>query len=537
MVDEDPTKELVSNLSPESQYLETLDSYFNSLQYTRKFHVMSFYETKTTNTIIRDIDGKWNRSGPRVIMVSRASATQICSRAPGEVRSIDEDHSAMVKFGPGDIHYTGVLDGLRKLLDRKTSSEYAELARKAASKRSATHETQTVNDNVEPSMPYEWPNLVAKQAKNHSSDDILNSLWLDVFDHRLKDISPHFQSTFEWIFNDESLGFVPWLLHGDGAYWVEGKPGAGKSTLLKFVYESQKTMELLENWNQPGTFIPAGFFFHHRGSRFQKFFEGMLRNLLYQVIKKVPSLYRDIPKSCLLAISENFNSTWNLGYLREALFSILRQRHTALKICVFIDALDELDGHLELISEFMTNLVDQKPGSAVCFIFTQADGVFLWVKLAIEDITKALIQHDIQSINELEALLQKVPPGLDEFYESIIERIPADFKWEAYLTLEVILRAEETIRLGDIFNIVRCFGCKTSLQDNCGGLIELDFNADRIHLMHETVRAFMSRPGFEHLFFRQPILFRAQNGYTELAKFMLTKTQHYDARELDDPVL
>lgn len=52
MVDEDPTKELVSNLSPGSQYLETLDSYFNSLQYTRKFHVMSFYETKTTNTII-----------------------------------------------------------------------------------------------------------------------------------------------------------------------------------------------------------------------------------------------------------------------------------------------------------------------------------------------------------------------------------------------------------------------------------------------------------------------------------------------------
>lgn len=46
----------------------------------------------------------------------------------------------------------------------------------------------------------------------------------------------------------------------------------------------------------------------------------------------------------------------------------------------------------------------------------------------------------------------------------------------------------------------------------------------------------MNRPGFEHLFFRRPTLSRVQNGYTELAKLMLTKTQHYHARELDDPV-
>lgn len=125
-------------------------------------------------------------------------------------------------------------------------------------------------------------------------------------------------------------------------------------------------MELLENWNQSGTFMPAGWFFHHRGSKFQKSFERMLRNLLYQVITKVPSLYRDIPKSCLLAISESFSSAWDLGYLWQALFFILRQRHTALKICVFIDAPDELDDHLELILEFMMKLVNQNPGSAVC---------------------------------------------------------------------------------------------------------------------------------------------------------------------------
>lgn len=51
-------------------------------------------------------------------MVETHSATQKCSRDPEEVHSIDKDHSAMVKFGTGDLNYICVLDCIRGVLDQ-----------------------------------------------------------------------------------------------------------------------------------------------------------------------------------------------------------------------------------------------------------------------------------------------------------------------------------------------------------------------------------------------------------------------------------
>lgn len=49
-------------------------------------------------------------------MVQKGSAVQKCSRDPDEVLSIDRDHSAMVKFSPGDVGYNNILDVLRKIV-------------------------------------------------------------------------------------------------------------------------------------------------------------------------------------------------------------------------------------------------------------------------------------------------------------------------------------------------------------------------------------------------------------------------------------
>lgn len=45
--------------------------------------------------------------------------------------------------------------------------------------------------------------------------------------------------------------------------------------------------------------------------------------------------------------------------------------------------------------------------------------------------------------------------------------------------------------------------------------------------MHETVRAFVKRPDFRQIILGQDAPFLLQNGYTELAKFFLTKLQYY----------
>lgn len=49
-------------------------------------------------------------------MVDRQSAIHKRSRDPEDIYSIDEDHSAMVKFPPGDLNYLCVLDCLEVVL-------------------------------------------------------------------------------------------------------------------------------------------------------------------------------------------------------------------------------------------------------------------------------------------------------------------------------------------------------------------------------------------------------------------------------------
>lgn len=615
MVKGDPTEGLIQDLSPRSKYLLQIDSLFSGLQYTRRFPVISFYETKTSKAVHQSANGSWSRNGPDVIMVEKESAIQKCSNHPHEVHPIDEDHSAMVKFAIGDVNYACILDCLRGILRQEESQVARSFSRKSTIANISDEATEAEGRDIGIDTLTNRRDVHIGMAKQHSSADILKSLWLEVLDRRLTDISAQYQSTFEWMFSDDSLEFVPWLHKGNGAYWVEGKPGAGKSTLMKYVFKDKRTKEFLELWSQSGTLVQASFFFHHRGSTVQKSFEGLLQSILHQILKEVPKLCRNIPLSFLL-VQDKRQISWSLSSLRQAFLSIQRQQETKLDLCLFIDALDEFDGHLELISEFMKSLIDQERGSAVrckiCFssrprqiiqnsfgqypnfrihehtegdirtytegrltespdlfkllkstgkaleqaasfsdkILRKAEGVFLWVRLALDDIVKVLSQQQSSSINDFESVLQQVPPELDEFYKLIIERIPQDFRWEAYITLEILLRDEAELALEDIHHITTCLGYQTTrecyaqrkrlgdkaglsiflrkLKDECGGLIEIDEEERRIQLMHETVRTFVNRPTFKQLMFGQNHIFRPQNGYTELAKFYLTGLQYFN---------
>lgn len=399
---------------------------------------------------------------------------------------------------------------------------------------------------------------------------------------------------------------------------------------MKYIYRNQQTAEILQQWARSGQLIQCSFFFHHRGATAQKSFDGLLQSILRQILQSAPELCQRIPASALPRKSNLNRYTWDLAGLRRTLSWILNQRKFELYICLFIDALDEFDGHLELISEFMASLIGHETEQAVvhckiCFssrpreiiqdhfqqfpnfrihdytkkdirtytegrllessdlaeamsasreerekvdrvadkIIDQSDGVFLWVRLALDDITKALSQRQIASADELETLLQNIPPELDEFYRSITERIPQDFRWEAYLALDVLLRADERLGLIELYEIITCWPCRTlqgcyeqrqrllassksspprnhknttrflqELKDNCGGLLEIDEDEGRMRLMHETVRAFLCKPAFRQLILGQTAIFRPQNGYTELAKFFLARVQYFDHIDL-----
>lgn len=366
---------------------------------------------------------------------------------------------------------------------------------------------------------------------------------------------------------------------------------------MKHITRHRDTHGILERWSHPARPINAAFFFYHRGSKIQKSFDGLVRSILLQILIAMPALCNFIPEKCLPQPGR-VKFDWNPANLDDALQSVLAQRPTSLKICLFIDALDEFDGHLEILADFLKNLING--GCKVCFssrprdilekhfgscpgisihdhtkrdiqIYTverlanlpgvrgstylpgdirdaiknavkeirqKANGVFLWVKLALDR-----IEQDKVPTSGLFKHLHDLPTELEDFYASIIDRIPHEFRWETYLTLDVIFRAFEEQNTRTIFQIVQCAQCQTldeclealqnrkdfcqfcyDLKERCGGLIEIPepFNLNnRVRLMHETVREFISSPRFQEVIVGPAAIFNAQNGYTELAKLFL----------------
>jgi hypothetical protein len=119
---------------------------------------------------------------------------------------------------------------------------------------------------------------------------ILADLYTPETRHRLLQVESAFKDTFEWIYSNESLGFQTWLDSDAPLFWIRGKPASGKSTLMKKIYSDSTTRVSIQRPGCKSSF--AAFFFHDRGSYTQKSLEGLLKEILHQILKDASSLPR-----------------------------------------------------------------------------------------------------------------------------------------------------------------------------------------------------------------------------------------------------
>ncbi|KAH7304158.1 hypothetical protein B0I35DRAFT_484642 [Stachybotrys elegans] len=96
-------------------------------------------------------------------------------------------------------------------------------------------------------------------------------------------------------------------------------------------------------------------------------------------------------------------------------------------------------------------------------IITRANGVFLWVKLAIQELSATVIKHPGQiPRGELEETLRKLPDDLEDFYDLIIERISKSHRRRAYVLLELLVRqSDPPAAAAHIQRAVLMSGCNT----------------------------------------------------------------------------
>ncbi|KAI8664187.1 hypothetical protein NCS55_00926500 [Fusarium keratoplasticum] len=311
---------------------------------------------------------------------------------------------------------------------------------------------------------------------------IIRSLYFPELRRRWSQITDADQFTNAWLFDPTRTNFVEWLKDGDGIYWISGKAGSGKSTLMKFAAEHENTAKALEEWAGSSQLFTASYYFWNQGFEMQKSQVGLLQSLLYQILRRAPTL---IPHVC--SDDRLDHERWEINELKTAFEALAKHSGLSTKFCFFIDGLDEYDGEEEDVVSFLTffsgsKLADIKicassrprqvfkpfqervyslavqdftsedmkthvrqrlqmnekfkalgasqPGceELMAQIAQQSQGVWLWVFLVTRDLVHAVNRNE--GFSTLQRILRLFPPDLEAYFEHIIEGIKPVFRVE-----------------------------------------------------------------------------------------------------------
>jgi hypothetical protein len=204
-------------------------------------------------------------------------------------------------------------------------------------------------------------------------------------------------------------------------------------------------------------------------------------NIYFQMIENEyqsdwPAAELEQPLHAILQQQKVGSAVWPTADLEKALNAILEQQKVEGCVCLFIDALDEYKGKADWITRFLKSLAtpasNQKLTVRICAssrewnvfglllsenphltlqdltaddiksfasqkldeakrdgsdelleeIIRRAEGVFLWVKLVIDELLEPLINGE--PIRNLISSLSDMPDELPRFYERMLSQIP-----------------------------------------------------------------------------------------------------------------
>jgi hypothetical protein len=347
--------------------------------------------------------------------------------------------------------------------------------------------------------------LLVEGSKVYTSVKILESLRYESMNARESEVKDEHAETFRWILehdrgNDpDSPRFMEWLESGCGIYWVVGKAGSGKSTLMKFLWHHSTTRAALRYWAKNHKLVIASHFFWNAGNnKMQMSQVGLLRSLLFQILRQLPDLIPSMckPKVDVGDITSDYQ--WTLKELL-AVFARLSDRSlNPVKMCFFIDGLDEYDGiHsdvVQLFQKFSTSEnikiclssrpwnvfqnafgegrnpklmlqdltredikiyvkdklaedykfqalanADQRYHQLIDEIVTKAQGVFLWVVLVTQSLLNGLTDN---SITDMQRRLELLPSDLERFFQHMLDGIEEVYKPQTAQIFEMVTIAK-----------------------------------------------------------------------------------------------
>lgn len=236
----------------------------------------------------------------------------------------------------------------------------------------------------------------------------------------------------------------------------------------------------------------------------QKSTLGLLRSLVYQVVKRYPdlvSLLTDFEPSMTssdIRCESNQYPAWTERRLIATFQRALRYKQSSCCFCFFIDGLDEFIGDQNALIDLFQGLAsssnaklcvssrplrafqkafefspklqlqdltesdirkyisDKLPASLESLIAVEnsfwisnitngiigkAEGVFLWVNLAVKDQNAGIDNND--TLRQLQERLQRLPSEIEDLYAYMLDRIDKIHRKEAAVYLQIALNSQD----------------------------------------------------------------------------------------------
>jgi hypothetical protein len=391
-------------------------------------------------------------------------------------------------------------EGLQRL-----GPQLQQIRQESASAHTKTHvEIDELGMNMTTRFEY------AKMTALHR--EILESLEFSDMLAREQHIKPPEAGTFEWVFTGESPyeaqqkpeeflkgdrelrgRLLQWLKNDESTFWVNGKAGSGKSSLMSFASNDERAVDALRSWSGGQVVHIIRFFFWRPGSLFQRSIPGLLRSLLWQLLRMDPTKIDDL----LADGSLRRNSHWPQVELLQALKRTISV-HEKGHICFFIDGLDEHDGdYMDLVDILLQSApniktcLSSRPESAFvhrlqrfpsirmqnlnqmdiellvrqkltpcgtkltsCIedVTRRAEGIFLWAALTCASLISGYTAHDDEAM--LMRRLNETPSGLRELFNHMFSKIDDTHRKPLMLYCHLLKWASEKLILNPKLTLV-----------------------------------------------------------------------------------
>ncbi|KAI1110650.1 hypothetical protein F5Y14DRAFT_428311 [Nemania sp. NC0429] len=339
-----------------------------------------------------------------------------------------------------------------------------------------------------------------------------------------------------------------WLRSKHKTFWISGKLGSGKTTLVKYLIDNPLTTEALSVWAKDPVIV-SHFFWKAGSVDLQKNIKGCLCSILYQSLERRPVPFDTILSMNKSVLTKTSETDWSLEELRALCLKILGNYPSP--VCMFLDGLDEIriEDRLDILD--LVNELQAIPNTKICLasrpephlqsafsnypqlrlqdltfrdmenfvskaiqpfvskgrissyvgkyfmetLIRKAEGVFLWLRLALDDLVRGLQNSD--SDKELYVRLEQMPADIYKLYEDIWTRIneeSAIYRAAAALYFKLVIAsnivnelsllhfAVATTNLPQDFSIdtlnadhldKKCEATKLQIRERCIGLLEI----------------------------------------------------------------